>query len=189
MLHLSRGTHFLTLTRDVETRNHTVAIYSRFDQAIRNWQLGTRISPIFPLDSAVPTLHSEQFMWMTFFGPIHPGELCDSSLKQIFVTLGLYDILVISDTKQAREEVRGFANAHHLHWEEWELSGNKIVKEFNVFKKKEIESIFKKINPIINNYMEENSVNLLFDSKNIFMGSKKLKIDEDILKKIKNQLK
>ena len=58
-----------------------------------------------------------------------------------------------------------------------------------VFKKKEIENIFKKINPIINDYMEENSVNLLFDSKNIFMGAKKLNLTEDILKKINNELK
>ena len=74
-------------------------------------------------------------------------------------------------------------------FQEFSKEKNKIVKEFNVFKKKEIESIFKKINPIINNYMEENSVNLLFDSKNIFMGAKKLNLTEDILKKINNELK
>ena len=74
-------------------------------------------------------------------------------------------------------------------FQEFSKEKNKIVKEFNVFKKKEIENIFKKINPIINNYMEENSVNLLFDSKNIFMGAKKLNLTEDILKKINNELK
>ena len=74
-------------------------------------------------------------------------------------------------------------------FQEFSKEKNKIVKEFNAFKKKEIENIFKKINPIINNYMEENSVNLLFDSKNIFMGTKKLNLTEDILKKINNELK
>ena len=74
-------------------------------------------------------------------------------------------------------------------FQEFSKEKNKIVKEFNIFKKKEIENIFKKINPIINNYMEENSVNLLFDSKNIFMGAKKLNLTEDILKKINNELK
>ena len=73
--------------------------------------------------------------------------------------------------------------------QEFSKEKNKLVKEFNFFKKKEIENIFKKINPIINNYMEENSVNLLFDSKNIFMGAKKLNLTEDILKKINNELK
>ena len=74
-------------------------------------------------------------------------------------------------------------------FQEFSKEKNKIVKEFNIFKKKEIENIFKKINPIINDYMEENSVNLLFDSKNIFMGAKKLNLTEDILKKINNELK
>jgi len=74
-------------------------------------------------------------------------------------------------------------------FQEFSKEKNKIIKEFNVFKKKEIENIFKQINPIINNYMEENSVNLLFDSKNIFMGAKKLNLTEDILKKINIELK
>ena len=74
-------------------------------------------------------------------------------------------------------------------FQEFSKEKNKIIKEFNVYKKKEIENIFKKINPIINNYMEENSINLLFDSKNIFMGAKKLNLTEDVLKKINNELK
>ena len=74
-------------------------------------------------------------------------------------------------------------------FQEFSKEKNKIVKEFNIFKKKEIENIFKKINPIINDYMEENSVNLLLDSKNIFMGTKKLDLTEDILKKINNEFK
>jgi len=74
-------------------------------------------------------------------------------------------------------------------FQEFSKEKNKIVQEFNIFKTKEIKNIFKKINPIINDYMEENSVNLLFDSKNIFMGAKKLNLTEDILKKINNELK
>ena len=74
-------------------------------------------------------------------------------------------------------------------FQEFSKEKNEIVKEFNIYKKSEIENIFKKINPIINNYMEENSVNLLFDSKNIFMGAKKFNLTDDILKKINNELK
>ena len=64
-----------------------------------------------------------------------------------------------------------------------------IVNEFNDFKKKELENIFKQINPIINDYMEKNSVTILFDSKNIFMGAKKLNLSDDILKRINEELK
>ena len=66
---------------------------------------------------------------------------------------------------------------------------NQLVKNFNDFKRKEIENIFKKISPIINDYMEENSVSVLLDSKNIFMGSKKSNLTEDILSKINKKLK
>ena len=74
-------------------------------------------------------------------------------------------------------------------FQEFSKEKNKIVKEFNVFKKKEIENIFKKINPIINNYMEENSVDILFDSKNIFMGTKKSNLTKDILDRINKEIK
>ena len=72
---------------------------------------------------------------------------------------------------------------------EYKEDKNKIVKNFNDFKKKELENVFKKITPIINNYMEENSVSVLFDSKNIFMGSKKSNITEDILERINKEFK
>ena len=91
---------------------------------------------------------------------------------------------VISDEAYNKEVID-----FKIKFQEFSKEKNKIVKEFNIFKKKEIENIFKKINPIINNYMEENSVTLLFDSKNIFMGAKKLNLTEDILKKINNEFK
>ena len=72
---------------------------------------------------------------------------------------------------------------------EFKNDKNKIVKNFNDFKKKELENVFRKITPIINNYMEENSVSILFDSKNIFMGSKKSNITEDILDRINKEFK
>jgi len=73
--------------------------------------------------------------------------------------------------------------------QEFNNEKNQLVKNFNDFKRVEIENIFKKISPIINNYMEENSVNVLLDSKNIFMGSKKSNLTEDILNKINKEFK
>tara|TARA_B100001173_G_C15930963_1_gene522723 strand:- start:443 stop:955 length:513 start_codon:yes stop_codon:yes gene_type:complete len=66
---------------------------------------------------------------------------------------------------------------------------NQLVKNFNNFKRKEIENIFKKVSPIINDYMEENSISVLLDSKNIFMGSKKSNLTEDILSEINKKFK
>lgn len=66
---------------------------------------------------------------------------------------------------------------------------NEIVSDFNNFRKKEFEKIFNKINPIISNYMKENSINILLDSKNIFMGNPDINLTNDILVKINNELK
>ena len=73
--------------------------------------------------------------------------------------------------------------------QEFNKEKNKIVNEFNDFKKKELAEIFKKITPIINNYMNENSVNILFDSKNVLMGSQKSNLTETILKEINKELR
>ena len=73
--------------------------------------------------------------------------------------------------------------------QEFEKEKNLIVNDFNNYKKKEFQKIFKEITPIISNYIEENSVTLLFDSKNIFMGAKEVNLTEDILKKINMELK
>jgi Skp family chaperone for outer membrane proteins len=73
-------------------------------------------------------------------------------------------------------------------FQEFSNEKNQIVKEFNDFKQKELENLFKIINPIINDYMEQNSVKILFDSKNIFMSVNELNLTEDILKKINDEL-
>ena len=73
--------------------------------------------------------------------------------------------------------------------QEFKAEKNEIVKNFNDFKRKELKNIFKKISPIINDYMEENSIGVLLDSKNIFMGSKKSNLTEDILDRINKKFK
>ena len=74
-------------------------------------------------------------------------------------------------------------------FQEFSKEKNLIVKKFNDYKKNELQKIFNQINPIINDYMEQNSVKILFDTKNIFMGSKDLNLTEDILNKINKELK
>ena len=72
---------------------------------------------------------------------------------------------------------------------EYKKDKDKIVKNFNDFKRKELENISKKISPIINDYMEKNSVSVLLDSKNIFMGSNRSNLTEDILDIINEEFK
>ena len=55
-----------------------------------------------------------------------------------------------------------------------------LVSQFNELKNSEISNFFNKISPIINNYMVENSIDILIDKKKIFMSNS----DSDITQKI-----
>ena len=61
---------------------------------------------------------------------------------------------------------------------------DKIIDDFNNFKKSELENVLKKITPIINSYMEKNSIDILLESKNIVMGKKELNLTNEILKEL-----
>ena len=65
---------------------------------------------------------------------------------------------------------------------------NIMVKNLSQFKKVELDKVFKKIGPIVSKYMEENSINIVFDTKNMFMGNSKSDITKEILKEINNSL-
>ena len=59
-----------------------------------------------------------------------------------------------------------------------------MVKEFSDLKKNELEALFDKINPIIQNYMKENSIEILMNSKNIFIGN----INSDLTQVLINEI-
>ena len=61
---------------------------------------------------------------------------------------------------------------------------DRIVNDFNNFKKNELENVLKKITPVINSYMEKNSIEILLESKNIVMGKKELNLSNEILKEL-----
>jgi len=67
---------------------------------------------------------------------------------------------------------------------EFNIEKNKMVNEFNTFKENELDSLFKKINPIIQNYMNKNSIEILLDRKNLFIGS----ISSDLTKIMMNEI-
>ena len=66
---------------------------------------------------------------------------------------------------------------------------SKMVKDFNNFKKKELDGILSKISPIINSYMEKTSVKILLDSKNILIGRSNLNLTNEVLKEINEKIK
>ena len=73
--------------------------------------------------------------------------------------------------------------------DQFKIAQQQIVKDFNDYKKKEIDKVFQTISPIINSYMEKNSVKILFDAKNIFMARNDLNLTSDILEAINKEAK
>ena len=71
----------------------------------------------------------------------------------------------------------------------FKIEQKKMIKDFNNYKKNEVDLIFKKISPIINEYMEKNSVKILLDAKNVFMARNDLNLTNDILKEINKDVK
>ena len=72
--------------------------------------------------------------------------------------------------------------------------------EYNKNKKNEIEDFKKKkeinilnllnlINPIIEKYMADNSIHILFDKKNVFIANKEYDITNNLIELINNQIK
>lgn len=70
--------------------------------------------------------------------------------------------------------------------DDFNILKNKLSNELNEFKKKEIKLFFEKINPIIEKYMEQNSIALILDKKNIFVARSDYDMTKELLDLINN---
>ena len=68
-------------------------------------------------------------------------------------------------------------------------SKQKVINEFNKKKKIEFEAFFKKITPIIENYVSEKNIDIVLDRKDIFIASKKKDITKEIINIIDSKIK
>ena len=65
--------------------------------------------------------------------------------------------------------------------DDFNILKNKLSNELNEFKKKEIKLFFEKINPIVEKYMEQNSIALILDKKNIFVARSDYDMTQELL--------
>ena len=98
--------------------------------------------------------------------------------------------------KEKQEEIKLKKNViSEIEFEKEVTNLNKIILDFNNqkktmveeltnIKKKELNLFFEKIKPIVQNYMNENSIDMIVNSKNIFMGNNKSDITTDLIEKI-----
>ena len=66
---------------------------------------------------------------------------------------------------------------------------DKLINEFNKKKIDEFNKFFKKITPLIENYVKEKKIDIVLDRKNIFLASKKKDITQEIIKIIDDKIK
>ena len=65
----------------------------------------------------------------------------------------------------------------------------KVINEFNQKKQVEFAEFFKKITPIIEQYVSEKKIDIVLDRKNIFVASKKKDITQEIINIIDSKIK
>ena len=58
------------------------------------------------------------------------------------------------------------------------------MKDFEQNKNKKLNFFFKKVNPIIQKFMDKNSIDILLDRKNIFIGKKNSDITNQIIQEL-----
>lgn len=66
---------------------------------------------------------------------------------------------------------------------------NKILKNFELKKKNEINKFLVRINPIIQEYMKDNSISIVLPKNQIFMGNVEMDITNDIIELVNKIVK
>ena len=128
MLRLTGGTHFLSLIRKPEGK-HLVDIRERFDDVISSWTPASRVSPVFPVNGMpVPNLRDGTRRWLLFAGPLFPGMINPDDFPYVFLSLGLFNIIIFSDDKLAAQHAIEFAEQSDVQWEQWTLDGNCLIE-------------------------------------------------------------
>ena len=88
----------------------------------------------------------------------------------------------------SNEEYQKEVNKLKTKIKNFNIKKNEMVNNFKNEKNKELDNLFKIINPIIQEYMKENSIEILLNSKNIFMGRKEIDLTEILIEEINKKI-
>ena len=72
--------------------------------------------------------------------------------------------------------------------EAYRLEKDKIVKNFKIKKKEKLDNFLKKINPIIQEYMKNESIDIILEKNQIFIGNSSKDITMDIIELVNKNL-
>ena len=73
--------------------------------------------------------------------------------------------------------------------EKFRSEKDKILKDFKLLKETKLDNFLKKINPIIQDYMKKNSIDIVLEKKQIFIGSSSVDITDEIIKLVNENVK
>ncbi len=73
--------------------------------------------------------------------------------------------------------------------QKYNKSRKKAFLEFDENKKKKLNDFLVKITPLIENYVKENSINIVLNQKNLFIASKKFDITDQIIQIVNENIK
>ena len=88
----------------------------------------------------------------------------------------------------SNEEYQKEVNKLKTKIKNFNIKKNEMVNNFKNEKNVELDNLFKIINPIIQEYMKENSIEILLNSKNIFMGRKEIDLTEILIEEINKKI-
>jgi hypothetical protein len=129
VIRLQGRTHFLVLEFSKDAKRKTVAFYERFDKAFEDWDVCRRISPVFPLNNAELTpLTGAGRNWLLFMGPVYPGKLPDVPGANLYLSLGVLNVVAHTRNAAARAALLNFAAREAPAHEIWTLDDAKIVR-------------------------------------------------------------
>ena len=99
------------------------------------------------------------------------------------------DELVKTKNLLSEEELKNKVSSLREEIKLFEKKKIKTINDLNNKKKNELNEFLKLINPLIKDYMEKNSIDIVIDKKNIFIAKTKKDITKDILEIINKEIK
>ena len=91
----------------------------------------------------------------------------------------------ISSKEKLEEDISLFNKEVEL----YRLEKNKLLEGFKNKKKKELDNFLIKINPLIQEYMEKNSIDIVLEKNQIFIGNSLKDVSNDIINLINKNFK
>ena len=110
-------------------------------------------------------------------------QLKESELKKIEEDIKNKQNILSQDEFQKevnllKEKIKKFRNTK-----------DQLVRNFEKEREKGLNDFFLKINPVIQNYMDQNSIEILLERKNVFIGKNDSDITKDIINEINEKIK